>query len=176
VADRTRRASTGANGAAPGWHRKALAALETGKRRRQVRLDGLTGLAGYLIRQAQLWVFEDFNATLATLDIRPAQYSILVVIRDNPGLSQMELSELLGISRSGIIPPLDHLQSRRVLKRTSTSDRRTHALHLTPEGEALLANAENLVQQHERRLMQKVGARGHAQLLRVLGVFGPNED
>ena len=158
--------------AAPGRDRKAPAAHNTGKRRPQVRLDGLTSLAGYLIRQAQLWVFEDFNTALAPLDIRPAQYSMLVVIRDNPGLSQMALSEVLGIGRSGIIPPLDVLQSRRLLERTATSDRRNHALHLTTEGEALLANADSLVQQHERRLMEKVGRRGHQQLLKALEVFG----
>jgi len=146
-------------------------ARETVKRR-PVSLDGLTGLAGYLIRQAQLWVFQDFNDTLATLDIRPAQYSMLVVIRDNPGLSQMALSEVLGISRSGIIPPLDELESRGLLDRTSASDRRTNALRLTAAGQALLTRADGLVQQHEKRLMEKVGPRGHQQLLKILDVFG----
>lgn len=154
--------------------RKRPATQGTDEQRPPISLDGLTSLAGYLIRQAQLWVFEDFNGTLAPLDIRPAQYSILVVVRDNPGLSQMALSEVLGISRSGIIPPLDELQSRGLLERLPTSDRRTHALHLTAAGTALLALADSLVQQHERRLMDKVGSRGHQQLLQVLEVFGRN--
>jgi len=152
--------------------KKRPATQGTNDRRPEISVDGLTGLAGYLIRQAQLWVFEDFNATLEPLDIRPAQYSILVVVRDNPGLSQMALSEVLGISRSGIIPPLDELQSRGLLERLPTSDRRTHALHLTAAGTALLAQADSLVQEHERRLIDKVGPRGHQQLLRVLGVLG----
>ena len=50
-----------------------------------VNLKGLTGLAGYLIRQAQLWVFQDFNVTLAPLDLRPVQYSILTIIRERGG-------------------------------------------------------------------------------------------
>ncbi|WP_244422363.1 MarR family winged helix-turn-helix transcriptional regulator [Bradyrhizobium sp. ORS 285] len=137
-------------------------------------MAALTGLAGYLIRQAQLWVFEDFNATLAPLDIRPAQYSILVVVRDNPGLSQMALSEVLGISRSGIIPPLDELQERGLLERLPSSDRRTNALHLTAVGTELLARADRLVQEHEQRLIDKVDAEGHQQLLQVLEVFGRN--
>ena len=154
--------------------RKRSATQAANDPRPEISLDGLTGLAGYLIRQAQLWVFDDFNATLAPLDVRPAQYSILVVVRDNPGLSQMALSEVLGISRSGIIPPLDELQSRGLLERLPTSDRRTHALHLTAAGIALLAHADSLVQEHERRLMDKIGPRGHQQLLRVLEVFGRN--
>ena len=152
---------------------RRLLTQETDARSR-IRIDGLTCRAGYLIRQAQLLVFEDFNATLAPLDIRPSQYSILVVIRDNPGLSQMALSEVLGIGRSAIIPPLDELQSRGLLERLPTSDRRTHALHLTGAGIALLEQAESLVQEHERRLMDKVGPQGHQQLLQVLKVFGRN--
>ena len=178
LADQPQRAAAGAPApkAATARNRKRLVARDAReegiKRRRPVSLDGLTSLAGYLIRQAQLWVFQDFNDTLAPLDIRPAQYSMLVVIRDNPGLSQMALSEVLGISRSGIIPPLDELESRGLLDRTSASDRRTNALHLTAAGEALLARADGLVQQQEKRLMEKVGPRGHQQLLKILEVFG----
>jgi DNA-binding MarR family transcriptional regulator len=157
--------------AAPGRERKRLPTQTPGKRHRPVSLDGLTDLAGYLIRQAQLWVFQDFNETLAPLDIRPADYSMLVVIRENPGLSQMALCQVLGISRSGIIPPLDALEARGLLQRTA-SDRRTNALRLTAEGDALLARAEKLVQEHEGRLIEKVGPRGHQQLLKVLKVFG----
>ena len=129
-----------------------------------------------MIRQAQLWVFQDFNETLAPLDIRPVQYSILSVIRENPGLSQMALSQVLGIVRSGVVPMLDGLESRKLLKRAaSASDRRSHALHLTAEGNLLLNRADALVQQHENRLIEKVGPRGHKQLLEVLKVFGKRD-
>src|SRR5438105_14520773 len=94
-----------------------------------VNLKRLKSLAGYLIRQAQLWVFQDFNETLAPIDIRPVQYSILTVVKENPGLSQMALSQVLGIVRSGVVPLLDNLESRGLLKRTAhASDRRSHAL------------------------------------------------
>jgi len=152
------------------------------KRRSAVHANGLTapvslaplnGLAGYLIRQAQLWVFQDFNETLAPLDVRPVQFSILTLISENPGLSQMALSRVLGIVRSGLVPLLDSLESRGLLKRAaSITDRRSHALHLTTEGKALLVRANALVQEHEERLRQKVGPSGHKQLLKVLEVFG----
>ncbi len=153
------------------------------RKRRQVRhqaeaspvvsLLRLSSLAGYLIRQAQLWVFQDFNETLAPLDIRPAQYSILTVVRENPGLSQMALSQVLGIVRSGVVPLLDGLESRRLVKRTaSASDRRSHAVYLTAEGRTLLDRVDALVQQHEKRLIRKVGSRGHKQLIEILKVFG----
>ena len=156
--------------------RKRLPSKQPTQGSSPVSVERLTSLAGYLIRQAQLWVFQDFNETLAPLDIHPAQYSILAVIRENPGLSQMALSQVLGIVRSGVVPLLDGLESRRLLKRTaSASDRRSHALYLTAEGNALLNRADALVQQHENRLVQKVGARGHKQLVQILKVFAKND-
>ena len=138
-----------------------------------VNLKKLAGLAGYLIRQAQLWVFQDFNATLTPLDLRPVQYSILTIIGDNPGLSQMTLSQILGIVRSGLVPLLDGLEGKGLIRRMpSASDRRSHALHLTAEGQHFLARADALVQEHEKRLIKKVGARGHKELLDILKVFG----
>ncbi|WP_258769557.1 MULTISPECIES: MarR family winged helix-turn-helix transcriptional regulator [Bradyrhizobium] len=138
-----------------------------------VSLKKLNGLAGYLIRQAQLWVFEDFNATLGPLQLRPVYFSILTIVGENPGLSQMALSQVLGVVRSALVPMLDGLEARDLLDRTpSKTDRRSHALYLTPEGKALLERAEALVQEHEKRLVKKVGASGHKQLLQILSVFG----
>ncbi|WP_349630705.1 MarR family winged helix-turn-helix transcriptional regulator [Bradyrhizobium liaoningense] len=138
-----------------------------------VSLKKLNGLAGYLIRQAQLWVFEDFNATLGPLELRPVHFSILTIVGENPGLSQMALSHVLGVVRSALVPMLDGLESRGLLKRTpSKTDRRSHALYLTAEGRMLLERAEVLVQEHEKRLMKKVGVAGHKQLLQILATFG----
>lgn len=146
--------------------------MPVSERSAPINLGPLASLAGYLIRQAQLWVFQDFNETLAPLNIRPVQYSILTLISENPGLSQMALSRVLGIVRSGMVPLLDGLQNRGLLNRVAVvSDRRSYALHLTTDGDALLGRANALVQEHEERLRQKVGPRGHLQLLKLLAVF-----
>ena len=88
----------------------------------------------------------------------------------------MALSQVLGIVRSGVVPMLDGLESRKLLKRAaSASDRRSHALYLTAEGNALLNRADALVQQHENRLIQRVGLRGHKQLMQILKVFAKND-
>ena len=139
---------------------------------RPVSIKDLTRLSGYLIRQAQLWVFNDFNQRLASLDLRPAQYSVLSVTRENPGLSQMALSQVLGIGRSAIVPLLDILEARGLLKRTAAADRRSHALRLTAKGTALLERADALVMDQEQRLMEIIGRDSHQQLLSILEVFG----
>src|SRR5262245_840414 len=72
--------------------------------RRNVReapdLGVLDGHLGYFLRRAQVAVFQDFIRTLAAVDIRPAQYSVLVVIGANAGLSQADVAQTLGIERA----------------------------------------------------------------------------
>ena len=44
-----------------------------------IDLGVLNERLGYFIRRAQLWVFQDFIRRLSSLDISPAEFSVLVV-------------------------------------------------------------------------------------------------
>jgi DNA-binding MarR family transcriptional regulator len=124
---------------------------------------------GYLLRRAQLAVFQDFFAAFATLDISPVQYSILTVIQQNPGLSQSQVSEALGIKRTNFVAMLDTLEARHLARRTATErDRRTYALHLTADGQALMRKLRVLASEHEQRLIDRLGAETHKQLFAPL--------
>lgn len=142
------------------------------KNRRDIDLDVLTSHLGYSLRRAQVWVFQDFIRALSVIDIRPAQYSVLVVIGANPGLSQAELADRLAIERARLVHMLDHLQRRGLTERLpSPTDRRTHALHLTKEGQKVLKRAKALAARHEARLTEKLGAGAREQVLDLLKVF-----
>jgi DNA-binding MarR family transcriptional regulator len=142
------------------------------KTRRDIDLDVLTSHLGYSLRRAQVWVFQDFIRTLSVIDIRPAQYSVLVVIGANPGLSQAELADRLAIERARLVHMLDHLQQRGLTERLpSPTDRRTHALQLTKEGQKVLKRAKALAARHEARLTEKLGAGAREQVLELLKGF-----
>ena len=142
------------------------------KGRRAIELDVLTSHLGYSLRRAQVWVFQDFIRTLSVIDIRPAQYSVLVVIGANPGLSQAELADRLAIERARLVHMLDHLQRRGLTERLpSPTDRRTHALQLTKDGQKMLKRAKALAARHEARLTEKMGAGAREQVMELLQVF-----
>jgi DNA-binding MarR family transcriptional regulator len=135
-------------------------------------LGRLVGHLGYFVRRAQLWIFQDFIRTLAEVDIRPAQYSVLLVIEANPGLSQATLAQTLGIERARLVRLLDGLEARNLVqRRRSRSDRRSHTLALTAQGRGALGRIKVMADEHERRLAQKVGVRSRKTLLRLLSVF-----
>jgi DNA-binding MarR family transcriptional regulator len=151
------------------------AAKSVPKRRNGYRrpdLGVLKGHLGYFLRRAQVSVFQDFIRTLSDVDIRPAQYSVLVVIGANPGLSQADVSELLGIERARLVRLLDRLEKRGLTRRlASSTDRRSHALQLTASGQALLKRAKALAAAHEARLLERLGAANHRMMMETLGDF-----
>jgi DNA-binding MarR family transcriptional regulator len=138
----------------------------------EIGLDALLGHAGYAVRRFQIWIFQDFIRTLAAADIRPTQYSVLTVIGANPGLSQMAVAQRLGIERARLVHLLDSLENRRLVKRIrSKTDRRSHALHLTAQGEVSLRQFKLLAAEHERHVAEKIGKENREQLLRILSGF-----
>ena len=139
---------------------------------RPLDLGVLDNHLGYFIRRAQIAVFQDFIRTLAETDIGPAQYSVLVVIGANRGPSQAEVAETLGIERARLVRMLDHLEQRGLTQRLpSATDRRSHALHLTPGGQRVLRRAKALAATHEARLQARVGSAHHKLLLDALRDF-----
>ena len=127
---------------------------------------------GYFIRRLQVWVFQDFIRTLAPVDIRPAQYSVLVVIAANPGLSQSDLADRLGIERARLVRVLDKLEKRGLTRRlASPTDRRSHALRLTREGQKTLKRAAMLAAMHEAKLIEKLGPEQRKSMLTLLRRF-----
>lgn len=157
--------------------RRRAAALHNARQARRtyrstIALDVLNFHLGYFVRRLQVWIFQDFIRTLGRVSISPAQFSTLVVVDANTGLSQAELAETLGIERARLVRLLDRLEERGLVERLqSIADGRRHALKLTPRGRLLLARAKTLASQHEKRLMTKLGGESYELLLRSLRDF-----
>ena len=156
-------------GRPPAPSRKGERRQRAARLRRSLDLGLLQDHLGYFVRRLQVWVFQDFVRTLASLDIRPAQYSVLVVVEANSGLSQADLAERLGIERARLVRLLDGLERRGLLRRrASRRDRRSHALVLTREGLRRLKRMKLLAAEHEANLTRRLGAEKRALLLAIL--------
>jgi DNA-binding MarR family transcriptional regulator len=144
----------------------------TRERRDPIKLGVLNDHLGYFVRRLQIWVFQDFMRALARLDIRPAQYSVLVIVEANPGLSQSDIAEFLGIERARLVHLLDRLEKRGLTeRRASPKDRRSHALYLTREGQRALKKIKSLAAGHEADLATKLGPEKRKLLIETLREF-----
>ena len=135
-----------------------------------LQLGELSELLGYVLKRAQLKVFEDFLRCVAPLQLTPAQFSVLLLLDKNPGRNQTEIANTLGILRPNFVAMLDALESRDLCARMrSTNDRRSHILVLTDKGRAVLARAKKLVAtKHEARLNEVLGPANRAALLEMM--------
>lgn len=132
-------------------------------------MDVMRGFIGYALRRAQLSAFDDLVHALEEVDLRPAYFSVLYVISENPGLNQSEISTALGIQRTNFVTMVDNLETQGlIIRQAAKKDRRSHALHLTPKGTAVLNRARDLHTEHETRLIEKLGPSGREQLLPLL--------
>ena len=126
-------------------------------RQTAVDLGPLDDSVGYLLRRAQLAVFQGFFERFATFDIRPAQYTALAAIERNPGLSQTRLAHALGVKKTNLVALVDSLEARGLARRTSSEeDRRSHALHLTRKGKLLVGRLHRADAALDRRLSQSM--------------------
>lgn len=129
----------------------------------------LADMVGYALRRAQLAVFDRVIKEFGELDLRPAQFSVLLMLKHTPGLKQSEVAAALGIQRANFVALFDRLEQRGLAERRPYArDRRSYALHLTPEGEHLVARARAIEAAHERHLDQILGAGGRVKLLQLL--------
>jgi DNA-binding MarR family transcriptional regulator len=150
----------------------ALPAVVDGARRRDgraLKLGELDEHIGYFARRFQVWIFQDLIERLAGAQIRISHYSVLAVISANPGLAQSEVADLVGIEPARLVRVLDELERRAMIQRMrSASDRRSHALFLTTEGQKSFEGIKRLARQHEDHVIERIGPMKHKTLIRLL--------
>ena len=91
------------------------------------------------VGRTNLKVHRVLSQLLATLDLSLAQHEILMMVRQHPGLTQMQLSERLLVVKSNVSALLKKLEARGLVKRRQDAeDARNKHLSLTKTGERLV--------------------------------------
>jgi len=144
-----------------------------GARSEVIDIAQLDNRVGYFLRRLQVAIFKDFIRTLGPLDVRPAQYSVLVLISANPGRSQAAIGKALNIERARLARMLHELERRQwIERRVSSGDGRSHSLFMTPAGTEAMVRIEGLAAQHERQMVKFIGRDLRQWLLERLRKFG----
>ncbi|HTP61088.1 MAG TPA: MarR family transcriptional regulator [Burkholderiales bacterium] len=125
---------------------------------------------GYVLRRAQLAGFDAFHRATTGIDVSPARYTAMVIVRANPGLTQSALSGALGTARSGAMTVVDWLEDRGLAERRNLPrDARAWGLYLTPRGESMLRSLNRKVRANDARFAARLTAAERATLKMLLG-------
>jgi DNA-binding MarR family transcriptional regulator len=111
---------------------------------------------------------------MAPMKITPPRFSSLLLSENNPGLTQTQLSELIGVVRSGMVALIDFFEAEGWVQRDGKAgDRRAYHLRLTAKGKAHLARAKARVAALEDRWSSRLTADEKQTLLKLLDKVGP---
>ncbi len=139
------------------------------------QIDPLSLLPGYVLRRASSAMMGILAERLAPLGLRHVEATILMVLAHAPGMSQSALGRKLGIKRANMTPLAARLDERGLLTR-SASDGRSFGLELSAAGADLAAKVREVVESHERSLLERVPEQHRAHLLPALQALWTEND
>jgi DNA-binding MarR family transcriptional regulator len=91
------------------------------------------------LRPVLLKLNRELRREVHPLGVTGGQVSLLIQIRQHPGIGVRELATLEGISPAGMSGHIDRLERRALVTRTpDTADRRRQGVSVTPAGEKVL--------------------------------------
>jgi DNA-binding MarR family transcriptional regulator len=130
-------------------------------------IDPLRELPGYLLRRVSVDLMAKLAARLATLDLRPAEATVLMVIGANPGVTQSEIGRLLDIATANMTPLAVRLRDRELIVRERV-DGRSHGLKLSESGRRLTQRARHIMEEFEAELLGRLPTSQRAPFLSAL--------
>ena len=109
---------------------------------------------GFHIRIVQMRVFREFYRTFEGSGVTPGMHTVLAIIRDNPGIRQRTLAELLMVREPNMTRMIQGLQGASLISReVDKTDRRAFHLVLTEKGRALMDGVQARMDSFEEKLL-----------------------
>jgi DNA-binding MarR family transcriptional regulator len=129
----------------------------------------LDEVIGYALRRAQLKVFQHLINELEAYDLRPAQFTALTLIEQNPGLMQAELARALAIEPPQMVIMLNKLEALGLaLRIRCKADKRSYGIFLSKTGETLLKQLKEVAIRSDDEATSALTAEERKQLLHLL--------
>jgi DNA-binding MarR family transcriptional regulator len=116
---------------------------------------------GFLLRRAHQISASIFERACADLALTPAQYGVLRVMQDHPGIDQSSLARALAFDKVTVLRVIKGLEDRGFCQRAMS-------VRLTPEGAELLRQASQPVQQAYETLLSPFNAAQREQFMGLL--------
>ena len=151
----------------------AIAELPAGPDASPVLPDNI----GFHIRIVQMRIFREFYRVFEGSGVTPGMHTVLAIIRDNPGIRQRTLAELLMVREPNMTRMIQGLQGAGLIAReVDKSDRRAFHLILTDKGRGLMDGVQGRMDAFEERLLGGLDGKErkalHDYLERILEAIG----
>ena len=129
----------------------------------------LTDRLGYLLKHAQLQLFELTASAMEPFGISGRQSAVLAAIDDRVPQSQQEVARRLGVDRSTMVDLIDELEAKGLVqRRPAADDRRKNVVALTDVGRDTLRDATKAGAEAERLFLAGISDTDRQTFRRIL--------
>jgi DNA-binding MarR family transcriptional regulator len=129
----------------------------------------LAAHATCLLQKLGQVVFRLMEAELAGLGLRVRHYSVLGVLLDRGRMSQQDIGTYLRIDAATMVATIDDLEKRSLVRRNRREDdRRSYVVTVTPDGEKVIAQIEEVMDRLDAELLPDVTPAQQRQLHHLL--------
>jgi DNA-binding MarR family transcriptional regulator len=129
----------------------------------------LESLLGYNTRRASLTILSVVFERMASLGLRPVEFSMLSLIHHNPGVTSRRLSEALAIQPPNLVGKVANmLEKGWITRQTDAQDKRALVLSLTPQGLEIIKRAETLAEELETAASVQLSVEERETLIQLL--------
>lgn len=127
---------------------------------------------GYNARRASMAIGNVFYERMAPYGLKQADFSVLVLLADNPGATSRQLCATLDILPPNFVRLIGALDRRGLIeRRPHPQDGRAVGLYLSAEGQALAAETRAVVTELETEVVAGLSERERDTLRRLLRRF-----
>ena len=124
---------------------------------------------GHLLRRFQQIAVSMFLKECREYDLTPLQYAALAALSVSDPLDQVTLGGMIALDRTTIGVVIRNLEARElVVRETSTRDRRSKMIRISPAGTALLTEVRPLVENVQTRLLAPLAIEEQDQLVALM--------
>jgi DNA-binding MarR family transcriptional regulator len=136
---------------------------------RRIDYDELPTYVGYVLRRAQAAIFREFERSIGDIGLTPGAFGLLMLVRANPGITQMDLANAFGIDKSTLTPVLNRLERSRLVRREQLAhDRRYNALFFEDACEDYFTQARSRVRRFEQSVADRLTFEEQRELIRLV--------
>lgn len=150
--------------------------IRSGKSTQSFDTSRLTALLGYRLTRADLLARKFFVQSMAPFGLRPAEYSVLILVLANERINQKNLGQALAISAPNLAVLLDRLEERGLMCRAQDdTDRRSQHLFITASGRALVETAERVLTEMDQDMARILSDPERLMLMQLLEKFSSRD-
>ncbi|HMS45070.1 MAG TPA: MarR family transcriptional regulator [Alphaproteobacteria bacterium] len=133
------------------------------------KISNLQDHIGYWLRCLSNFVSHHFAARLEQHDVSVAQWVVLRLLYDRPGISQNEAATLVAVDKSSLSRLLERLLTKKLVSRTpSAEDQRVMQLQLTAKGKKLVPLLAAAADENDRRFFNGLSESEQRQFLATI--------